>query len=109
MIVFGRSEAEHDRNFILFLETTRINGLRLNKEKLQFKREEVSFFGHTWNSTGISPDPKKINSILRMKFPEDKETMHSFSRTGELSKQILPGSYSILHTFEKTNSKGCTI
>ena len=27
MIVFGRSEAEHDRNFILFLETTRINGL----------------------------------------------------------------------------------
>ena len=78
MIVFGRSEAEHDRNFILFLETTRINGLRLNKEKLQFKREEVSFFGHTWNSTGISPDPKKINSILRMKFPEDKETMHSF-------------------------------
>ena len=27
MIVFDRSEAEHDRNFILFLETTRVNGL----------------------------------------------------------------------------------
>ena len=59
MIVIGRSEAENDRNFILFLETTRRNGLRLNKEKLQLKREEVSFFGHTWNSTGISPDLKK--------------------------------------------------
>ena len=57
MVIFGRNEEEHDRNLILFLETTRKNGLVLNKRKLQFKKEEVSFFGHRWNSTGISPDP----------------------------------------------------
>ena len=78
MVIFGRDEEEHDRNLILFLETTRKNGLVLNKRKLQFKREEVSFFGHRWNSTGISPDPKKTESILKMQFPPDKETMHSF-------------------------------
>ena len=78
MVIYGRNEEEHDRNLILFLETTRKNGLVLNKRKLQFKKEEVSFFGHRWNSTGISPDPKKTESILRMKFPPDKETMHSF-------------------------------
>ena len=78
MVIFGRNEEEHDRNLILFLETTRKNGLVLNKKKLQFKREEVSFFGHRWNSTGISPDPKKTESILKMQFPPDKETMHSF-------------------------------
>ena len=44
----------------------------------EFKKEEVSFFGHRWNSTGISPDPKKTESILKMQFPPDKETMHSF-------------------------------
>ena len=78
MVIFARNEEEHDRNLILFLETTRKNGLVLNKRKLQFKKEEVSFFGHRWNSTGISPDPKKTESILRMEFPPDKETMHSF-------------------------------
>ena len=78
MVIFGRNEEEHDRNLILFLEATRKNGLILNKRKLQFKKEEVSFFGHRWNSTGISPDPKKTESILRMEFPPDKETMHSF-------------------------------
>ena len=78
MVIFGRIEEEHDRNLILFLETTRKNGLILNKKKLQFKKEEVSFFGHRWNSTGISPDPKKTESILKMQFPPDKETMHSF-------------------------------
>ena len=78
MVIFDRNEEEHDRNLILFLETTRKNGLVLNKKKLQFKKEEVSFFGHRWNSTGISPDPKKTESILKMQFPSDKETMHSF-------------------------------
>ena len=78
MVIFGRNEEEHDRNLILFLETTRKNGLILKKRKLQFKKEEVSFFGHRWNSTGISPDPKKTESILKMQFPPDKETMHSF-------------------------------
>ena len=30
------------------------------------------------SSEGISPDPKKLEAIQKMKFPEDKETMHSF-------------------------------
>ena len=76
MVIFGKNEEEHDRNLILFLETTRKNGLVLNKRKLQFKKEEVSFFGHRWNST--DPDPKKTESILKMEFPPDKQTMHSF-------------------------------
>ena len=78
MVIYSRNEEEHDRNLILFLETTRRNGLILNKRKLQFKKEEVSFFGHRWNSTGISPDPKKTKSILRMEFRPDKDAMHSF-------------------------------
>ena len=78
MIIFGKSELEHDRNLLQFLKTTRKNGLVLNKSKLQFKKQEVHFFGHRWNSHGITPDPKKIDSILKMEFPKDKETMHSF-------------------------------
>ena len=78
MIIFGKSELEHDRNLLQFLETTRKNGLVLNKSKLKFKKQEVHFFGYRWNSHGITPDPKKIDSILKMEFPKDKETMHSF-------------------------------
>ena len=52
-------------NLLQFLETTRKNGLVLNKPKLQFKKQEVHFFEHQWNSHGITPDPKKIDSIHR--------------------------------------------
>ena len=78
MIVYGKSEMEHDKNLIWFLEVMWKNSLWLNKDKLQFKRREVSFFGHCWSMDGISPVPKKIESILQMLFQEDKETMHSF-------------------------------
>ena len=60
MVVYGTTGSEHDRDLIQFFENTRKNGLRLNKAKIQFKKKEVSFFGHSWNTTGISPDPKKV-------------------------------------------------
>ena len=78
MIIFGTTEDEHDRNLLQFLELTRKNGLKLNKDKIQFKKKEVSFFGHRWSQDGLSSNPKKIDAILKMEFPEDKETMHSF-------------------------------
>ena len=42
---------------------------RSQQEKASIQEREVSFFGHRWNSTGISPDPKKTESILKMQFP----------------------------------------
>ena len=78
MIIYGTTEDEHDQNLLRFLQVTKDKGLCLNKDKIQFKKTEVSFFGHRWSKDGLSPDPKKIQSIINMDFPEDKETMHSF-------------------------------
>ena len=61
MVIFGRNEEEHDRNLILFLETTRKNGLILNKRKLQFKKEEVSFF-----TDGILQESPQIQRRLNL-------------------------------------------
>ena len=78
MIIYETTQDEHDRNLLQFLQVTKDKGLCLNKDKIQFKKTEVSFFGHRWSKDGLSPDPKKIQSIINMNFPEDKETMHSF-------------------------------
>ena len=78
MIIYGKSINEHDIHFLNFLSIVRKNNLRLNASKLQFQLEEVSFFGHNWNSKGISPDPKKIQAIEQMVFPPDKESILSF-------------------------------
>ena len=66
MIITGKSEEEHDCNFLNFLQITRSNNLTLNGEKLQFKLKEVSFFGHRWSRDGLGVDPKKVEPILQM-------------------------------------------
>ena len=78
MIIAGKDEMEHNRNFLAFMEKCMENNLTLNSEKIQFKQSQVSFYGHIWSKHGISPDPKKIQALKHMEFPSDKETMRSF-------------------------------
>ena len=78
MIIAGKDDMEHDRNFLAFMEKCMENNLTLNSEKIQFKQTQVSFYGHIWSEQGISPDPKKIQALKHMEFPPDKETMRSF-------------------------------
>ena len=78
MVIAGRDEMEHDRNFLAFMEKCMNNNLTLNSEKIQFKQSQVSFYGHCWSKHGITPDPKKIQALAHMEFPQDKGTMRSF-------------------------------
>ena len=72
MVIAGRDEMEHDRNFLAFMEKCMSNNLT------QFKQFQVSFYGHCWSKHGFSPDPKKIQALNHVEFPPDKETLRSF-------------------------------
>ena len=50
MIVFRRTDQEHDGNLLNFLEVCRKNNLILNPDKMQFRLPKVSSFGHTWSN-----------------------------------------------------------
>ena len=78
MVIYGRSNLEHDKHLLNFLEVCRKNTLTLNPDKMQFRLPQVSFFGHQWSAKGLSPDPKKIAAVKRMNLPQDVETMRSF-------------------------------
>ena len=53
MIIAGKDEMEHDRNFQAFMEKCMENNLTLNVEKIQFKQKQVSFYGHVCQRTGF--------------------------------------------------------
>ena len=78
MIIYGKTDLEHDQHLINFLEVCRKNALTLNPDKMQFRLPQVSFFGHQWSAKGLSPDPKKIAAVKRMELPQDVEMMRSF-------------------------------
>ena len=90
MIIYGKTNHEHDGNILNFLEVCRKNNLTLNPDKMQFRLPKVSFFGHTWSNKGLSTDPKKIEAMKRMERPQDVETMGSFLRLINYLNQFSP-------------------
>ena len=89
MVIAGRDEMEHDRNFLAFMKKCMSNNLTLNSEKIQFKQSQVSFYGHCWSKHRISPDPKKIQALNHMEFPPDKETISFLGMINYLNNSAL--------------------
>ena len=69
ILVYGRTDTEHDLAFINMLETCRQNNVGLNSEKLQFKKGKVKFFGHTLTPQGLQPAEDKLKAIQNIKTP----------------------------------------
>ena len=78
MIIYRKTDQEHDGNLLYILEVCRNNNLALNPDKMQFRFPKVSFFGYTWSNKGLSVNPKMIEAVKRMEIPQDVETMRSF-------------------------------
>ena len=59
-LVFGKSQEEHDKRLLTTLSRIQSAGLTLNKEKCLFSKRTITFLGHVIDSSGVSPDPEKI-------------------------------------------------
>ena len=84
MVITGKDETEHDRNFLAFMEKCMENNLTLNSEKIQFKQTQVSFYGHCWSKHRISPDPKKIQATEAYGVPTRQGNHEIFPRYDQL-------------------------
>ena len=79
MVIYGRSDLEHDKHLLNFLEVCRKNTLTDLESRQDAVQTSTSFILWTPVSTkGLSPDPKKIAAVKRMNLPRDVETMRSF-------------------------------
>ena len=103
MVITGRDEMEHDRNFLAFMEKCMSNNFIFKAKKIQFKQSQLSFYGHCWSKLVISPDPKKIGALNHVEFPLDKETMRSFLEMVKCT-QCTPCS-----TPQCTHTPGCRL
>ena len=71
-IIYGTGETydeaveDHDRKLIAFLKRCRERGIKLNKEKLKLRLQEVTFMGHFISGDGLKRDPAKLEAIQKM-------------------------------------------
>ena len=47
------------------------NNLRLNEDKCKFSKIEVKFYFHIFSSSGLKPNPKKVETIHKARPPQN--------------------------------------
>ncbi|CAC5416418.1 unnamed protein product [Mytilus coruscus] len=78
IIIYGKSQEEHDQALDDTLQALQRNGLTVNKDKCEFNKNKVTFFGVVFSKAGISPDPKKVQAVKDAEAPTTVPELRSF-------------------------------
>ena len=78
LLIWGETEEEHDIRLKQVLERAKRRNVKLNRDKSQIKREQISYVGHVIGKDGIKPDPKKVEAIVKLNAPTGKEELQRF-------------------------------
>ena len=71
--IIEEATASHEKCLLTFLERCKEKNIKLNKEKFQLRRTELSYMGVVLTDKGVKPDPKKQDCIPLMPAPTNKD------------------------------------
>lgn len=78
ILVFGRTETEHENNLKLVMERIKKYGLVQNENKGQKKVKFVDFLGYRIGENTISPLTKRAEGIMNYKTPSTRKELQRF-------------------------------
>ena len=80
IMVVRKSQKEHNLAITMLLDTARKCNVRLNYDKLQYKKTEVDLFGEMYTIHGCKPIQTKVSTINTMPEPSSKKELQSYIR-----------------------------
>ena len=66
IVLYANSLEEHKEKSNKLMERLSAVNLKLQPDKCDFLRPEVSYLGHTIDKEGVRPDPKKIEALKNL-------------------------------------------
>ncbi|GMI66048.1 hypothetical protein HRI_000274100 [Hibiscus trionum] len=78
ILVYSRTEAEHEEHLRVVLQALLENQLYAKLSKCEFWLREVVFLGHVVSAEGIRVDPQKIEAVMSWKVPKSVHEVRSF-------------------------------
>uniref|UniRef100_A0A8C7WMF3 Gypsy retrotransposon integrase-like protein 1 n=2 Tax=Oryzias sinensis TaxID=183150 RepID=A0A8C7WMF3_9TELE len=90
VLVWGRTQEEHDTRLHVVLKRLQEAGISLNVEKCELSKQEVIFLGHVISANGISPDPSKTEAVKKMREPTNVSELRSFLGTVNQLGKFIP-------------------
>ena len=78
ILIWGDTAEQHDTALHELLTRCQNVGIRLNREKIQYKQTIVKLYGNILTNKGLQADPSKIDAIVQMPPPPDVKSLQSF-------------------------------
>jgi hypothetical protein len=78
ILIYSKSEAEHEKHLRLVLQRLREHKLHAKLSKCEFWIDEVPFLGHVISKGGIAVDPGKVKDVLNWVVPQTMKEVYSF-------------------------------
>jgi len=90
IVLYASSLREHEIKFKKLAERLRKANLRLQPDKCEFLRKEVTYLGHVIGENGVRPDPKKIEAVENFPRPHNPKAIKQFLGLAGYYRRFLP-------------------
>ena len=80
IIVHSADVVTHLGDLREVLECMRDPKLAVKRKKCEFMRDKLVYLGHVVQAGGVSPDPAKVEAIMKLAPPVDVSQLRSFLR-----------------------------
>ena len=95
VIISAKDEAEHDAIISRVIERARQQNVKFNANKIQYKVNTVTYMGHIVSAGGMRPDPRKVEAIINMPRPSDRQGFLRLLGMNKYFAQYIPNVSSI--------------
>lgn len=109
VVIFSRSMQEHINHIKLTFKKMRQFNLKIQLDKSEFFRKEVSFLGHVISPEGIKPNPAKIESVVNYPIPKTTKEIKSFLGLVGYYRKFISDFAKIVSPLTKCLKKGSKI
>ena len=106
ILVYSRSELEHERHLGLVLQTLRRHQLYAKFNKCEFWLSRVGFLGHVVSAGGIYVDPQKVEAVANWGQPTTVTEVRSFLGLAGYYRRFIEGFSKIAGPLHCLTRKG---
>ena len=78
ILIYSKTEQEHEKHLRRVLDILKESKLYAKKSKCSFFTNKVAYLGYIVSREGLSPDPKKVEAIVKLPIPKSVTEVQSF-------------------------------
>lgn len=109
ILIFSSGLQEHINNLKLVFSRLKETNFKIQLDKTEFCKKEVSYLGHLVTPLGVKPNPQKIQCIQNFPIPKTEKEIKSFLGLLGYYRRFIPNFAQLTKPFTKCLKKNSKI